>query len=172
MTFCVEADDAARESGLDIEGLFDLCARKALLYTGCPFECEVDLTVTDDGEIRKLNKEYRDIDRATDVLSFPLLEFEEPGRFDIGEDKRAECFDPENDELMLGSIVISLERAACQARDFGHSLKREMAFLIVHSMLHLQGFDHIEEKDRIVMEKAQEEILDDLKITREAALEE
>ena len=172
MTFSVEADAAARECGLDIEKLFDLCARQALLFTGCPYECEIDLTVTDDEEIRELNKRYRDIDRATDVLSFPMLEFHEPGRFDIGSENTAECFDPENGELMLGSIVISLERAAVQARDFGHSLKREMAFLIVHSMLHLQGFDHIEEKDRIVMEKAQEEILDDLKITREAALEE
>ncbi len=172
MTFCVEADEAAGESGLDIEALFDLCARRALHFTGCPFECEVDLTVTTDEEIRKLNSKYRGIDRATDVLSFPMLEFEEPGRFDIDEDMKAECFDPEKDELMLGSIVISLERAVSQARDFGHSLKREMAFLIVHSMLHLQGFDHIEENDRIVMEKAQEEILDDLEITREAALEE
>ncbi len=172
MTFCVEANPSARECGIDLEGLFELCAKKALGYTGCPYECEADLTVTDDEEIRRLNNEFRGIDKATDVLSFPMLEFEVPGRFDIDGNDHAGYFDPETDELVLGSIVISLERAAAQAREFGHSLKREMAFLIVHSMLHLQGFDHIEEEDRIVMEKAQEEILDDLKITREAALEE
>ncbi|MBO4374146.1 MAG: rRNA maturation RNase YbeY [Lachnospiraceae bacterium] len=172
MTFCVERDPGIKECDLDIEGLFDLCARKALQYTGCPFECEVDLTVTTDSEIRQLNRQFRDIDEPTDVLSFPLLEFEEPGRFDISEEDHMDCFDPESDELMLGSIVINLDRAEQQALSFGHSLKREMAFLIIHSMLHLQGFDHMEDNDRIVMEKAQEEILDDLGITREAALEE
>ena len=172
MTFCVETDHSAGQCGIDLEELFRLCALKALEYTGCPFECEADLTITDDEGIRRLNREFRGLDEPTDVLSFPLLEFNAPGRFDIGEADRVQDLDPETGELMLGSVVISLERAASQARSYGHSLKREIAFLIVHSMLHLQGFDHIKEEDRIVMEKAQEEILDGLKITREAALEE
>lgn len=172
MTFCVEVHPSAKECMPDIGELFEMCAKKALSFTGCPYECEADLTVTDDGEIRELNRQFRGLDKPTDVLSFPMLEFESPGRFEIDDCDHAQYFDPETDELMLGSIVISLERAAAQAREYGHSLKREMAFLIVHSMLHLQGFDHIEEEDRIVMEKAQEEILDDLKIPREAALEE
>ncbi len=172
MTFCVEVQASAGECGIDLEELFELCAKAALRFTGCPYECEADLTVTDDEGIRHLNKEFRGLDRPTDVLSFPMLEFESPGRFEIDDEDRVQFFDPETDELMLGSIVISLERAAAQAHEYGHSLKREIAFLIVHSMLHLQGFDHIEEEDRIVMEKAQEEILGDLKIPREAALEE
>lgn len=166
MTFCVEGGEALKESGIDPEDLFMLCAKKALSFTGCPYDCQADLTITDNEGIREVNRQFRGLDEPTDVLSFPMLEFEAPGKFDIPDSERAQYFDQETGELVLGSIMISLERAKQQAADFGHGLKREMAFLIVHSMLHLQGFDHISEGDRIVMEKAQEEILNDLNILR------
>ena len=173
MTFCVDYDEGFENTGLDdLDGLFELTAAEALSYTGCPYECEIDLTITGDEGIRSLNKEYRDKDVPTDVLSFPLLGYDEPGNFDGIERDFADCFNPESGELMLGSIVINIKRAGEQAKEYGHSLKREVAFLIVHSMLHLQGFDHIADKDRAEMEKAQEVILNKLNILREATFEE
>ncbi len=172
MTFSVDSRFRLLDEGIDIEGLFEMTAMESLDYTGCPYECEIDLTITDDEGIRALNKEYRQTDSATDVLSFPMLEFERAGNFDGAEEEFADCFNPESGELMLGSIVINLSRARQQAGQYGHSLKREIAFLIVHSMLHLQGFDHMEDKDRIMMEKAQDDILDKLGIIREASFEE
>ncbi len=172
MTFCVESEVEGMDGGIDIEDLFDTMAVKSLEYTGCPYECEIDLTLTDDKGIRQINKEFRDIDKATDVLSFPLLEYEKAGDFSFLEEGSPDCFNPESGELMLGSIVISLQKARQQAEEYGHSLKREIAFLIVHSMLHLQGFDHIKDEDRIIMEKAQDDILNEAGIIREATLEE
>ena len=102
--------------------------------------CEVSVTFTDNEGIRELNKKFREMDKPTDVLSFPLLDFD------------GECEEPPIDELIsnLGDIVISLERAKEQADEFGHSFKREVAFLTVHSMLHLLGYDHEkgDEEDR------------------------
>ncbi len=172
MTFSVDNSLELQAEGIDIEKLFEMTATESLDHTGCPYECEIDLTITDDEGIRALNKEFRQTDKTTDVLSFPLLEFERPGDFDGAEEGFADCFNPESGELMLGSIVINIKRAGEQAVQYGHSLKREIAFLMVHSMLHLQGFDHIEDKDRILMEKAQDDILDKLGIVREASFEE
>ncbi len=167
MTFYVEYDTGAGEEELfDIEELFEKSAVQSLVFTGCPYECEADLTITDDEGIRALNKEYRGIDAPTDVLSFPLLEFERAGDYENISDRSAGDFDPETGELMLGSVVINMTRAKEQAKLYGHSLKREVAFLIVHSMLHLQGFDHMEDEERTAMEKAQSEILKELDIPR------
>ena len=110
--------------------------------------CEVSVTFTDNEGIRELNKKFRQIDKPTDVLSFPLFDFE------------GECEEPPIDEIIsnLGDIVISLERAKEQAEEFGHSFKREVAFLTVHSMLHLLGYDHerSEEEDREMRSKQSE----------------
>ena len=99
--------------------------------------CEVSVTFTDNEGIRELNKKFREMDKPTDVLSFPLLDFE------------GDCEEPPIDELIsnLGDIVISLERAKEQAEEFGHSFAREVAFLTVHSMLHLLGYDHEKGED-------------------------
>ena len=116
---------------------------------------EVSITLTNNDYIHELNREYRGIDRPTDVLSFALNESEEPevtGGFDIN---------------VLGDLVISVERAEEQAKDFGHSVKREMAFLTVHGMLHLLGYDHMEEADRLEMEKEQRFVMEKLGIPRE-----
>ncbi len=123
-----------------------------LCYEGYGQVCEVSVTFTDDEGIQAVNKEYRGIDRPTDVLSFPLTDFEG------GEE-------PPVDEpaLSLGDIIISLERAEAQAEEFGHSFEREAAFLSVHSMLHLLGYDHERsEEDDADMRRRQREILDSM----------
>ncbi len=139
---------------------------EALKRERFPENCEVSLLITDAEEVHRLNKEYRDIDRTTDVLSFPLLDLEEPGILpeDILSDPGS--VDPENGALMLGDIVINTQRVISQAEEYGHSPLREYAFLIAHSMLHLMGYDHMEEEERSVMEGKQEEILTALQITR------
>ena len=123
----------------------DLVVEAALEYEGCPYEAEINLLLTTDDEIHRMNEEFRQIDRATDVLSFPMLEYETPGDFSFVEEE-AEAFNPESGELMLGDIVISKEKVLAQAEAYGHSPKREFAFLIAHSMLHLFGYDHMEER--------------------------
>ncbi len=150
---------------LECEALARTVAESALDYVGCPYEAEVSLLLTMDPQIQEMNKEFRGIDRATDVLSFPMVEYQEPGGFDFLEES-TECFHPETGELMLGDIVISKEKVIEQAKAYGHSIEREYAFLIAHSMLHLVGYDHIEETERIIMEEKQQAILDKLQILR------
>ena len=134
-------------------------------YEQCPYESEVELLLTMDEEIREMNREFRDIDRATDVLSFPMIAYESPADFAFLEEDES-CFDQDTGELMLGNIVISKQKVVEQAEEYGHTVEREYAFLIAHSMLHLLGYDHMEEEERAVMEKKQREILDGLGITR------
>ena len=134
-------------------------------YEQCPYESKVELLLTMDEEIREMNREFRDIDRATDVLSFPMIAYESPADFAFLEEDES-CFDPDTGELMLGNIVISKQKVVEQAEEYGHTVEREYAFLIAHSMLHLLGYDHMEEEERAVMEKKQREILDGLGITR------
>ena len=136
-------------------------------YLGCPYETEVNLLLTTDEVIRELNREYRGKDMSTDVLSFPMNEFRHPLDFQQIEQEE-DCFHPESGELLLGDIVISKEHVFAQAEEYGHSVKREFAFLIAHSMLHLFGYDHMEEEERLQMERMQEEILERMHITREA----
>lgn len=138
---------------------------KALDLTGCPYEAEVSLLLTMDAQIQEMNKEFRGIDRATDVLSFPMVEYPAPGEFDFLEE-RDDCFDPESGELSLGDIVISKEKVLAQAKEYGHSVLREYAFLIVHSVLHLTGYDHMEDIERQEMEAKQDEIMRSLNILR------
>ena len=133
-------------------------------YEQCPYESEVELLLTMDEEIREMNREFRDIDRATDVLSFPMIAYESPADFAFLEEDES-CFDPDTGELMLGNIVISKQKVVEQAEEYGHTVEREYAFLIAHSMLHLLGYDHMEEEERAVMEKKQREILDGVGIT-------
>lgn len=137
----------------------------ALDYEACPYEAEVNLLLTMNAEIQEMNREFRQIDRPTDVLSFPMIDYEEAGNFDFLE-TADEYFHPESGELMMGDIVISKEKVIAQAEEYGHSITREYAFLIAHSMLHLMGYDHMEENERIVMEKKQKEILEQLQILR------
>lgn len=137
----------------------------ALDYLECPYEAELNLLLTMNEEIRDMNREFRDIDRATDVLSFPMVEFQTPGDFSFLENEE-EYFDPETGELLLGDIVISKEKVLSQAEEYGHSKEREFAFLITHSMLHLCGYDHMEDDERVHMEDLQSRILEGLNILR------
>lgn len=137
----------------------------ALDYVNCPYEAEVNLLLTMNDEIQEMNRNFRSIDRSTDVLSFPMIDYEEAGNFDFLKDVM-DAFHPESGELMLGDIVISKEKVIAQAEEYGHSIEREYAFLIAHSMLHLFGYDHMEEDERIIMEQKQKEILKNLQILR------
>lgn len=154
-----------KDLGLDYEGLALKVANAALDSEGCPYEAEISLTLVDDDSIRDINKRFRQTDRPTDVLSFPLVEYEKPGEFDFLED-RDDCFNPESGELMLGDIIISLDKVQAQAEEYGHGATREYAFLIAHSMLHLMGYDHMEESEAEIMEKKQEAVLSSLGICR------
>ena len=127
---------------------------------------EISLILTDNERIREVNRENREIDRETDVLSFPNVDFEKESEFIFSEEQEADYFDPETGELILGDIMISVDKVKEQAFNYGHSLKREFAFLVAHSMLHLCGYDHMEETEAAVMEKKQEAVLQKLGITR------
>ena len=123
----------------------------ALDYEGYENDCEISITLTDNKGIHAINKQFRNIDAPTDVLSFPLVEYEESEE------------PPVDDGNMLGDIIISLERAEEQANEFGHSFEREVAFLTVHSMLHLLGYDHVNsEEGDVEMRRRQSEIMKDL----------
>lgn len=150
------------EIGEETESVIRAAIEKSLEYENCDFDAEVSVTIVDNAAIRGINRENRDIDSATDVLSFPMLYFDENG--DIIESE----FDTDGRKLLLGDIVISAERAAEQAKEYGHSFRREIAFLTVHSMLHLLGYDHVDdpEGEKIMFGK-QDEILNILGITRE-----
>ncbi len=137
----------------------------ALDLTGCPYEAEVSLLLTMDAQIREMNTQFRGIERATDVLSFPMVEYPLPGEFGFLEENEG-YFNPESGELSLGDIVISKEKVISQAEEYGHSVLREYAFLIVHSVLHLTGYDHMEEDERREMEAKQDEIMKRLDILR------
>ena len=150
---------------LSCEELASKVIEASLDYVECPYDVEVNLLLTMNQEIHQMNMEFRQIDRPTDVLSFPMVDYEEAGNFDFLEEAD-EYFHPESGELMLGDIVISKEKVIAQAEEYGHSIEREYAFLIAHSMLHLFGYDHMEEEERIEMEAKQKDILDNLKILR------
>ena len=131
--------------------------RRAVLTVGELYgvmDAEVSVTLTDDAHIHVLNRDYRSVDRPTDVLSFALTESEEPAILDA----------PYG--VVLGDLVISLERVAAQAEEYGHSVLRELSFLTVHGMLHLLGYDHMEEEERQEMEEEQRAVMEELGIIR------
>lgn len=123
-------------------------------------DCEVSVLITDNEGIREINREMREIDAPTDVLSFPILEFDENGVM------IEESGDYDGDLLLLGDIVISLERAKAQAEEYGHSLLREVGFLAAHSTLHLMGFDHMNETDAKVMQTHEKTIMEKMNLKR------
>lgn len=149
-----------------------LCSH-ILKREGCSFDCEISVILTVDDEIRKTNLDFREKDMATDVLSFPNFDFDTPADFAFLEHCKTdfEYFNPENNALYLGDIMISDERARLQAKEYGHSYTREFAFLLAHSILHLIGYDHMEPAEAEIMEKKQSDYLDELGITREITFE-
>ena len=138
----------------EFEKLIEDCAREALIEEEMDEDAEVSVTLVDNSRIRELNSEYRNIDRETDVLSFPM-----------GDEDGFEV-DPDTDAVLLGDIVLSLEKAQVQAEEYGHSFKREVAFLITHSLFHLLGYDHMTPEEEAEMFSKQEKVLEKLGITR------
>ena len=164
MTLLFEEEGELRLE-LPCEALAAKVIETALDYVKCPYEAEVNLLLTMNEEIKEMNTNFRGIDCPTDVLSFPMVDYEEAGNFSFLENTDS-YFHPESGELILGDIVISKEKVIAQAKEYGHSVEREYAFLIAHSMLHLFGYDHMEENERQFMEEKQEGILELLQILR------
>lgn len=166
MTFYVE-NETDKVFPFDMEEVFRKVALAVLEVENCPYEPSVNLLLTNNENIRIYNKEHRQIDKETDVLSFPNLDFEITGDFSMAEENEADYFDPESGELMLGDIVISVDKAMEQAKEYGHSELREFAFLIAHSMFHLCGYDHMTDNEAAIMEQKQENVLAQLGFTRD-----
>lgn len=166
MTSYVEIETEA-SFDFDIKEILDKVMNEVLLQEGCPYEAQVNLLLTDMEGIHEFNRQYRQVDAPTDVLSFPMIPFEREADFSVVEENEADYFDPESGELLLGDIIICAEKVEEQARKYGHSRRREFAFLTAHSMLHLCGYDHMKEDEAAVMEKKQEQVLVRLGITRE-----
>lgn len=133
----------------------------------CPADAEVSFTLCGDEEIQEMNRDYRGMDKVTDVLSFPNLEFEAPGDFSQITEDPYSCMDPETGRVMLGDIVLNARRVKEQAEAYGHSILREFSFLIAHSALHLCGYDHMTPEEAAIMEERQRIILDGMGITRD-----
>ncbi len=167
MTSYIENETEVNFS-FDIKEIADAVMETVLIQEGCPYSAQVNLLLTDNEGIRGYNAEFRQIDKETDVLSFPNVDYGQPADFSGVEEMEASYFDPDSGELILGDIIISVDRVKEQAISYGHSEKREFAFLIAHSMLHLCGYDHMEEEEATIMEAKQEEVLQKLHITRDA----
>lgn len=150
------------DSGLDcqlIRQVFEEVRKEFSL----PENVYVELTVADGETIKDVNREYRNVDKVTDVLSFPNLEVKLP--FDIND--YPDDVDMSTGDLMLGEIMLCYDKAVEQSKEYGHSVERECAYLVLHGLLHLMGFDHIEESDRAVMREKEEKILGAMGITRD-----
>lgn len=150
--FCNETDF---EFGQDKVRLIENVIQKSLEYERFTLNSEISVTVVTNEEIKKINKRYRNIDRETDVLSFPIIDFE-----------NEEIPNGETETVILGDIIISIEKAISQAEQYGHSIERELGFLTAHSMLHLIGYDHIKEEEEKIMFFKQEEILKSIGLVR------
>lgn len=157
----IENEQNTAEIGESQIKLLERTALACLTSENIPIGCEINITISDDNDIRRINREFRKLDRSTDVLSFPLVHMHN-GRILSAEGD----IDPDKGLLMLGDIVISIETAISQARQFGHSLERELAFLTSHGVFHLLGYDHMEKEEENVMMSKQEAILDRLGLKR------
>ena len=140
---------------LSVSSIIGKCIEATLKAENIPVKCEINVLVTNDKDIHAINKEIRDIDRPTDVLSFPMFQLEAGNPPEDWE----EYLDIETDMCPLGDMCISLERAVAQAKEFGHSVKREVGYLTIHSMLHLLGYDHLDEGEMKKHMRAREEAI-------------
>lgn len=145
------------EFSQSIQKIVEKSIKQSIKHEDFKEKCQVSVSVVDNEQIQNINKEYRKIDEQTDVLSFPMIDF------NVESDHQ---FDYDRGYLMLGDIVISLEKAQEQANEYGHSLEREVGFLCVHSVLHLLGYDHQNKDDTKIMREKEENILEELKLFR------
>ena len=165
MTIHVE-NESGRDFPFGLQEVASLVVEEILEKEKCPYETEINILITDNEGIRAYNRAYRDLDAETDVLSFPMLTYDSPSDFSCAETEAHGCFHPDTGELLLGDIIISMEKVREQAKKYGHSEEREYAFLIAHSMLHLCGYDHMEPEEAKEMEDRQSAILRSLNILR------
>ena len=152
--------------GIDCEELARTVGDRVLDQENCPYESQISLILTDDEGIREVNREHRGLDRSTDVLSFPMVDFPSPAEYSVLEEDDS-LFDLDTGELLLGDIMISAEHVTAQAEAYGHSIRREFCFLVAHSMLHLLGYDHMAPEEEKVMFDKQKAILDEMGIGRD-----
>lgn len=164
MTLNVE-EEAGFDFDFDWRKLAEEVLETALETESFPFEAEVSLLLVTAEDIQEINREHRGIDASTDVLSFPLISYPSPGEFEEVETDE-DNFNPDTGEALLGDIVLCIDKVKEQARNFGHSEKREYAFLILHSILHLLGYDHITQQESELMEDKQNKILGQMGILR------
>lgn len=157
--------ETEKELGIDYASLANQVADKVLNMEHCPYDAQINLVLTDNEEIKRVNTEFRNIQAPTDVLSFPMIPFETPADYSIVEEDES-YFDLDTDELLLGDIMISADKVFAQAEEYGHSVTREFCFLVAHSMLHLLGYDHMTPEEASVMESKQAAVLEELGITR------
>ncbi|SEF74194.1 probable rRNA maturation factor [Caloramator fervidus] len=146
----------------EIINLIKEVIERAIRYENIDFKYEVNVYLVDNELIREYNRDYRNIDKETDVLSFPMIDFNKREKYKVEKTD----FDPETNCVLLGDIVLSLEKALEQSKEYGHSFEREIAFLTVHSVLHLLGYDHEKEEERIVMRNKEEDILKSMSLVR------
>ncbi len=161
MKLTVYNQQKVHEISKNIRRLIEKAVRLCVKKEGFPYPCEASVTLTDNEYIKELNLEHRGIDKATDVLSFPIIEYVngepqiQPG--DI---------DPDSGQVFLGDIIISVEKAFEQAQSYGHSVERELSYLAVHGVLHLLGYDHETEADEKLMFSLQEDVLNEMGLFR------
>lgn len=166
MTFYFE-NEVEASFDFDCEEILSQVIQCVLELEKCPYAAQVNVLLTDLNGIWEFNRTYRQVDNPTDVLSFPNISFEAVSDFSIVEKSSEDYFDPDSGELILGDIILCADKIKEQALDFGHSEKREFAFLIAHSMLHLCGYDHMVSEEAAVMEEKQRIIMNTLHISRD-----
>ena len=166
MTFYFE-NEVEASFDFDCEEILSQVIQCVLELEKCPYAAQVNVLLTDLNGIWEFNRTYRQVDNPTDVLSFPNISFEAVSDFSIVEKSSEDYFDPDSGELILGDIILCADKIKEQALDFGHSEKREFAFLIAHSMLHLCGYDHMVSDEAAVMEEKQRIIMNTLHISRD-----
>lgn len=164
MTVVVE-NESGQEFDFPYVQLAEDVVNAAMDAENFPYEAEVNVLLVNREEIHRINLEQRQIDAPTDVLSFPLIAYPAAGDFSKVEED-SDNFNPDTGEALLGDIILCVDKIKEQAAEYGHSERREYAFLILHSMLHLFGYDHMTEQEAAIMEQKQRNILEDMQILR------
>lgn len=159
-------DEAGISFGFNAEEKAEEVIASVRDHVECPYDIEVSVTLVDTDTIRQVNSQFRQIEKVTDVLSFPMMEYDSPQDFSGQAFQNSLTLSPDTKEMMLGDILLCSEVVKTQAEEYGHSELREFCFLVVHSMLHLFGYDHIQEEDRREMEEEQRKIMNRLGIKR------
>jgi probable rRNA maturation factor len=164
MTVVVE-NESGQEFDFPYVQLAEDVVNAAMDAEDFPYEAEVNVLLVTREEIHRINMEQRQIDAPTDVLSFPLIAYPAAGDFSKVEED-SDNFNPDTGEALLGDIILCVDKIKEQAAEYGHSERREYAFLILHSMLHLFGYDHMTEQEAAIMEQKQRNILEDMQVFR------